>query len=104
MEKIGLRPLPQAEEIVEKTGLKVTYNYDDLIFVEHNAFIAQFNDNKPEQLFIHFNIDCEEEEAKNLLRNMEYKANELGMIVIRGKKYTLEQKDDAEEMELKFFD
>ena len=76
----------------------------DLLFVEHNAFIAQFNDNKPEQLFIHFNIDCEEEEAKNLLRNMEYKANELGMIVIRGKKYTLEQKDDAEEMELKFFD
>ncbi len=101
---IGLRPLPQAEEIAESSGLKVSYNYDDLVFSEHNVFILRFNDQKPEQLFVHFNAECEADEKKKLFQSMEYKAYELKMVLVDSMAYTLEQNEDEETMRLEFIE
>ena len=41
---MSFRPLGIAKEIIEATGLNVTYTYDDLVFIEHNPIIIQFDD------------------------------------------------------------
>lgn len=100
--KIEPRSLPIAEEIIKSTGLQMTYPYDDLVFVEHNPFILRFNNDKPEQFFIHFNKDCYENDKANLLRLMERKAYDLGAQLVTDKNYMLSQKENKQEMELKF--
>lgn len=100
--KIEPRSLPIAEEIIKATGLQMTYPYDDLVFVEHNAFILRFNEKDPEQFFVHFNRDCFESNKNDLLRVMERRANDLGAVLVNDKLYSLDQKEGTEEMELKF--
>lgn len=100
--QIGLRPLPLAEEVVATTGLKVTFAYDDLVFVEHNAFLLRFNDEKPEQLFLHFNNECEESEKSKLIRMLEAKAFSLGMQIVKSTNYTMKQIEGTEEFQVFF--
>lgn len=43
-EKIPLMKLGVVKEIVEATGMGVSYAYEDLIFLDHNALLLQFTD------------------------------------------------------------
>jgi len=99
---IGARPLPQAEEIVAATGLNVTYPFDDLVFVEHNPFLLRFDDDLFNFIYVHFNVDCHEDDKKQLLQTMENKAFELGMKAILASSYTMKQKEGVEEIEIVF--
>lgn len=100
--EIGVRPLPQAEEIIKATGLQMTYPYDDLVFVEHNPFLIRFDDENPKNLYVHFNVDCFESDRKSLLESLELKAVGLGMRMIETSKFTMRQKEGTEEIELEF--
>lgn len=60
------RPLGLVKEMVNSMGLEVTYAYEDLVFVEHNAFLLQFDDEK-QLVALHINSECpagEEEGVK----------------------------------------
>ena len=61
---IAFRPLAEVKMMLEETGNDISYAYDDLIFVEHTAFLIQFDDEKPENLKLYFNTDILQEEAK----------------------------------------
>lgn len=100
--EIGARPLPQAEQIIEATGLKMTYPFDDLVFVEHNPFLLRFNDKNSKEIYIHFNVDCEESKKHELIRDMEVKACKIGMVATVDTNYALEQLDGSEEIQIKF--
>ncbi len=95
------RNLPNASEIIEATGLTVTYLFDDLIFVEQNPFLLRFNDKNPSQIFIHFNQDCYKKDKTRLHKLMEAKACEFGMEAILCSAYTMVQKDN-DEIEISF--
>jgi hypothetical protein len=99
---IGARPLPLAEQIVEATGLKVTYPFDDLVFVEHNPFLLRFDDENFNNIYVHFNVDCHEVDKKQLLDIIEKKAHSLGMKAIATRSYTMKQKEGVEEIEIEF--
>lgn len=47
-------PLGLVMNVVEEMGLEVTYAYDDLVFVAHNAFLIQM-DQTPNQINLYFN-------------------------------------------------
>lgn len=100
--KTELRSLPIAEQIIKSTGLNMTYPYDDLVFVEHNPFLLRFNDEKPEQIFIHFNKDCYAEDKQKMLNSMERKAFKLGVSLLEKSHYTMKQEDGSEEITLEF--
>lgn len=59
------RPLGLVKEMVNSLGLEVTYAYEDLVFVEHNAFLLQFDDEK-QLVRVYINHDCPEEEVQSL--------------------------------------
>lgn len=96
------RALPLAEQIINATGLQLTYPFDDLVFVENNPFLLRFNDKVPSEMYLHFNIDCIKEDALRLEQEMEMKAYKLGISLVKGLTYTMQQKENTEEIELKF--
>ncbi len=55
----NVRPFDKVKDIINKTGLDISYYYDDLIFSDHSLFIIQFHDKDPEILKLFFNKDCE---------------------------------------------
>jgi hypothetical protein len=63
---MSLRPLGIATEIVDDLKLEVTYAYDDLLFVQHNTFILQFDDAQKRNFRIYFNVECEAATAARL--------------------------------------
>ena len=55
---MNLKPLGIVKTIVEAAGMGISYAYDDLVFLDHNAFLLQFTDNDKE-ILIHTNSEAE---------------------------------------------
>lgn len=98
----GLRPLGIAKEILAGIGLEVTYVYDDLVFVEHTAFLLQFDDVNPENLKLYFNVDCEAEAAETLEAQLIHAAKAQNFTIQNNGKFELKQKEGVEEFEIRF--
>ena len=99
-----LRPLGIATEIVQETGLNLTYNYDDLMFIEHNPFILQFDDENSKNLNLFFNVDCEQETAEKLEAQLKNAASQRGFTVTTSGKFEMRQKENTEEIDIKFIE
>ncbi|MBC8318154.1 MAG: hypothetical protein H8E41_09625 [Desulfobulbaceae bacterium] len=90
---MGLKPLGIVKEIVESIGMEISYAYDDLVFMEHNAFLLQFTE-KENELLIHMNRDADETELKNDIARLK-KAASVHLVTFNdGTTYTLSQADD----------
>ncbi|NDY70974.1 hypothetical protein DO021_05220 [Desulfobacter hydrogenophilus] len=99
-----LRPLGIATEIIQEIGLSITYNYDDLIFIEHNPFIIQFDDENLKNLNLFFNIDCEQETAGKLEAQLKNAASQRGFTITLSGKFEMKQKENTEEIDIKFIE
>ena len=99
-----LRPLGIAKEIIEETGLELTYNYDDLVFVQHNPFMIQFDDDNAKNLKLYFNIDCEEETAVKLEAQLKASALQREFTITPSGKFEMTQKEGTEEIDIKFIE
>jgi len=98
---IQMRPLGLVMELVAKLGLEVTYAYDDLVFVAHNAFLFRFTGSGPFVDLV-FNVDCPEDEQEKLATEIISLAGGLDLIVTRRGQYELAQNEDGENMSLTF--
>ena len=96
------KPMGKAANLVESMGLKVTHAYDDLVFVEHTAFLIQFTDSD-DLLRVLFNTDCPDEDRKDLTEAIRIASQESGVPVEIKGTFSLSQKED-ENLEIKFLD
>jgi hypothetical protein len=100
---IAFRPLAEVKMMLEKTGNDISYAYDDLVFVEHTAFLIQFDDEKPANLKLYFNTEVDPKEAEAIEKKL--------LPVAKGKKFSLinfglfmvKEKEDSEELDILFF-
>ncbi|WP_319576339.1 hypothetical protein [uncultured Desulfobacter sp.] len=99
-----LRPLGIAKEIIQETGLDITYNYDDLVFIEHNPFMIQFDDGNSKNLKLFFNVDCEPEAAEKLEAQLKNAALQREFTITTSGKFEMKQKEGTEEIDIKFID
>lgn len=97
-----LRPLGIAKEIIENTGLQVTYVYDDLIFVEHSPFLIQFDDNDSKNLKLFFNVDCETDAVVKLTTQLKNAAKARDFIIQNSGKFEMKPKKGSDELEISF--
>jgi hypothetical protein len=96
---MAYRPLGLVKEMLESMGLTPTYAYEDLVFVEHNAFLLQFEE---ETVGLHLNVDCPEKESEALTaRAVEAGAAVELKIIPRGR-YELTADEEGENMSLRF--
>ena len=62
---IPYRPLAIVREIINAMGLEVTYAYEDLVHVEHNAFLLQMGESG-EIVNLYFNTESLAEERDKI--------------------------------------
>ncbi|WP_020589278.1 hypothetical protein [Desulfobacter curvatus] len=99
-----LRPLGIAKEIIEETGLNVTYNYDDLVFIEHNPFLIQFDDDNSKNLNLFFNVDCEDQTVVKLEAQLKKAALQREFTITTSGKFQMKQKENTEEIDIEFIE
>jgi hypothetical protein len=82
---VPLKPLSRIQCLVEKLGLKITYAYDDLVFVEHNAFLIKMGEHG-EDVFVYVNVEADVKEYPPIIEKLvgEGKKEEL-MVQCSGK-------------------
>lgn len=97
-----LRPLGDVVELVQAMGLNVTYAYDDLAFIEHNAFLFRFDEGRKLSLF--FNEDCPEEDAKKLEQQIVSLSRKGNLSVNRRGIFSMKQIDGESNLEIRLID
>ncbi len=95
------RALGIVREIVTDLGHDLTYAYEDLIFIDHNAYLLQFTDS-PATLNLYFNIELSEDDATEIEQNITDSAAKRSIGIDRKGHYELAQKSD-DNIEVKFF-
>lgn len=83
------RPLGHVMQIVEDSGLTVTYAYDDLVFVEHNAFLFRM-ESTPEKVSLFTNEDLDEECGPPLIQKLINNGKRMGLIISEKGSFTIE--------------
>jgi len=79
--------------ILADLGLEVTYAYDDLVFVQHSAFLLQFTA-EPKTLKLFTNAECDPREANTAASGIVLAFDQNGFSVNPAGKYTLKQNED----------
>lgn len=101
---VPFRPLGVVRDIVQATGLDISYAYDDLVFSDHSVFILRFDDEKPKRLHLHFNSECEPSESTVFTQKLTDAGKSSGFDILKGSKFSLNQIDGKEELEITFLD
>ncbi len=99
--KIPHRALGIVREIAAEMGHEVTYAYEDLVFMDHNAYLFQFAP-EPHILNLYFNIEFPGNESDEMTSKLVTAAAKRDMQIVRKGHYELAQKPD-DNLEVKFF-
>ncbi len=97
-----LKPLDKILEMVEAVELNVTYEYDDLVFIENNPFLIRFDQDDAAKIYLHFNADCEAPEAEKLKKALILLAKAKDLILIPDSSYTMQTNEDTKEIKILF--
>jgi len=91
---MSIKPLGKLKELVESVDMEISYAYDDLVFLDHNAFLLQFGDHD-RTVFIHTNRDADADEIFKGVSSLKKAASAANDIdIVEGVFYTLSQVKD----------
>ena len=89
---VVFRPLGIAKDIVEEMGLTISFEYDDLVFIESNAFLVQFDEDNTKNLKLYINKEMATPKKEKLFNDFqrgcaarEFEATYIGAFEIREK-------------------
>ena len=99
---MGLYPLGIVKEFVEEAGMGIAYVYEDLVFIEHNAFLLQFTENE-KKLRIHVNQAANKTEIDDDITRLREKAMAREIELLDGELYAISQEGD-ENIRLEFIE
>ena len=97
---MSLKQLGVVKDIVESAGMGISYAYDDLVFIDHNAFLLQFTAHDNE-LLIHINSEADESKVQATITRLKTEASARKIIFRDGSYYSLSQGDN-ENIHLEF--
>jgi hypothetical protein len=100
---IPLKPLGIIKDMLDGIGLQITYAYDDLIFVEHNAFLLQMGESG-EDVRLYFNTDSSREKRDDITNLLKECGRQYKFLVDRKGTYAILQNDRKQELQLQFFE
>jgi hypothetical protein len=87
------RPLGKITALLAGLSLEVNYAYDDLVFVQHSAFILQFTDD-PAQLKLFITTECDPAEANHTASDMVLEFDKAGFTVLPVGRFFLTPNED----------
>ncbi len=93
MSEVIARPLGKITAILADCGFEVTYAYDDLVFIEHSAFMLQFTDD-PTAMKIFRHVDCEPEAGGEAEKTILEEHAKHGFTVLPSGNYSITENQD----------
>jgi hypothetical protein len=102
MEETKFYPLGDILEVVQSTGLDVSYAYDDLVFSEHNVFIVRFDGEDSRKIWLYFNKECQANRRSLIEDQITAASKRKGFKLQPGGLYELKPKENTEEIEINF--
>ncbi|TLX74126.1 hypothetical protein E9993_13590 [Labilibacter sediminis] len=103
MKQVSYRPLTPVKEMIEELGFTISYPFDDLIFIDSNAFLVQFHESKENTIGIYFNHELESSMEPDLRQSIGDIANKKGIQIEMKGKFSLSPKEEVEgELEITF--
>ncbi len=98
----SLRPLGTVMQLLEELGHEVTYAYEDLVFVNNNDFLLQFEKSGP-ALSLFFNQECPKKDADTIEESIIPAADKVGLSIIKKGHYSVTEKPN-ENLQIEFFE
>jgi hypothetical protein len=98
----SLRPLGAVMQLLEELGHEVTYAYDDLVFVNDNDFLLQFENTGP-VLNLFFNQNCLKKNIDNVEQSIIPAADKKGLSIVKKGRYIVTEQAD-ENLQIEFFE
>ena len=100
---VPYRPLGHIREVVASVGLEITYVYDDLVYIDHNAFLLQMGA-QGERVNLYFNTESSPNERGTITRELQEAGQQRQLDILRKGTYAMSQKPGEEAIEIQFFD
>jgi hypothetical protein len=95
------RKLGVVKDIVEAAGMGIAHVYEDLVFLNHTAFLIQFTEDSS-RLLLRINREAEQGAVMDGAALLKQAAQEHGMQLVDSGGYALAQ-DGEESVRLEFF-
>ena len=103
MEEVNFRPMYLVERLLAETGYKVTYAFDDLVFIEHTLMLIQFSAANEQELFLFINKDLDDSLGHEIQEKLSARAKTHDITLDYRGTFSAEQKTGCEEVELTFY-
>ena len=100
---IPYRPLGLLRELIESIGLQITHVFDDLLFIEHNAFLLQMG-KEGADVRLWFNSESLPAERPAIAATLTAAGTECGLRIDRRGTFRLAQEEGAEQLRLELLD
>lgn len=98
---VPYRPITRVQKVVESTGLSITYAFEDLVFIDQNAFLVQMKE-KNDQIAIYFNVESDEKLRPEIMAKLVEAGREQELVIACEGTFTLKDSDD-EQIQIEFF-
>ena len=90
---VPFRPLGIITEVVEQMGLDVTYAYEDLAFISHNAFLLRMGD-LGKDVHLYFNEESDAAERSTITEQLTQLASARDLTIINSGTYGMKSRPD----------
>ncbi len=100
---IPYRPLGLLRELIESMGLAITHVFEDLVFVEHNAFLLQMGEEGAD-VRLWFNSQSLPAERSGIADTLAAIGMECGLHIDRRGTFRMTQQEGDQEFRLELLD
>lgn len=100
---IPFKPLGIIKEMLEGIGLEITYVYDDLLFIDHNAFLLRMGESG-EDIQLYFNTESSVEKRDDIANLLTECGRQYRFAVKRRGTYSILESAGKEEFQLHLFE
>lgn len=98
---IPFRPLGIIKDMIETIGLEITYVYEDLVFIEHNAFLLQMG-KEGQDVAVLFNTETNPQARPEILSRLQRAGSDLALNIFEEGMFKIEQNEEDENFQLEF--
>lgn len=98
---VPYRPLGLLKELTEAQGLQITHSYEDLVFIEHNAFLFRMEE-KGEDVSLIFNVESDPDKREEITTAFVEAGKGLGLHISPNGTYKLVPDEETSSLQIEF--